>query len=80
MNGPIKVQAAVLEEPGTAFRVETLDLEPPRAGEVLVKVAATGVCHSDWHLMTGATQHPLPVVPGPWVRGSAGSPWATTLR
>ncbi len=31
---------------------------------MLVKMAATGVCHSDWHLMTGATQHPTPVVPG----------------
>ena len=41
-----------------------VDLEPPRAGEVLVKVAAAGVCRSDWHLVTGATQHPLPAVPG----------------
>lgn len=39
-------------------------LDPPRAGEVLVKVGAAGVCHSDWHLMTGATRHPVPVVPG----------------
>jgi Zn-dependent alcohol dehydrogenase len=44
--------------------VETLDLAPPQAGEVLVRVAATGVCHSDWHLVTGATRHPMPVVPG----------------
>jgi Zn-dependent alcohol dehydrogenase len=39
-------------------------LEPPRAGEVLVQVAACGVCHSDYHLLSGATRHPLPVVPG----------------
>src|SRR5258707_11700366 len=60
----MKIKAAVLYEPGMPFAVETLDLEAPRAGEVLVKVAAVGVCHSDWHLMTGATKHPLPVVPG----------------
>ena len=60
----MKIQAAVFYEVGTPFKVETLDLEPPRAGEVLVRVAAAGVCHSDWHLMTGATQHPVPVVPG----------------
>jgi len=60
----MKIQAAVFYEPHRPFSVETLDLEPPRAGEVLVKVAATGVCHSDWHLMTGATKHPVPVVPG----------------
>jgi S-(hydroxymethyl)glutathione dehydrogenase/alcohol dehydrogenase len=60
----MKIKAAVFYEPHVPFSVETLDLEEPRAGEVLVKVAAVGVCHSDWHLMTGATRHPLPVVPG----------------
>ena len=60
----MKIQAAVFYAVGQPFSVETLDLEPPRAGEVLVKIAAAGVCHSDWHLMTGATQHALPVVPG----------------
>lgn len=60
----MKTRAAVFYEPGTPFRVETLDLEEPRSGEVLVRVGAAGVCHSDWHLMTGATKHPLPVVPG----------------
>lgn len=60
----MKIRAAVLYEVNKPFVVETVDLDSPRAGEVLVKVAATGVCHSDWHLVTGATQHPLPVVPG----------------
>jgi len=60
----MKIQAAVFYEPNVPFQIETLELEPPRAGEVLVKIEAAGVCHSDWHLMTGATQHALPVVPG----------------
>lgn len=60
----MKIQAAVFYKVGQPFQVETLDLEPPRAGEVLVKIAAAGVCHSDWHLMTGATRHATPVVPG----------------
>jgi S-(hydroxymethyl)glutathione dehydrogenase/alcohol dehydrogenase len=60
----MKVRAAVFYEKGVPFSVETLDLEEPKAGEVLVKMAAAGVCHSDWHLMTGATQHETPVVPG----------------
>lgn len=60
----MKTKAAVFYAPGQPFQIETLDLEPPRAGEVLVKVAAAGVCHSDWHLMTGATKHATPVVPG----------------
>lgn len=60
----MKTRAAVLYQPNTPFVIEELDLEPPRRGEVLVKVAATGVCHSDWHLATGATPHSLPVVVG----------------
>jgi Zn-dependent alcohol dehydrogenase len=60
----MRIRAAVLREPHRSFVVETLDLEAPRDGEVLIKIAAAGVCHSDWHLVTGATQHPLPVVPG----------------
>lgn len=60
----MKVKAAVIYENAQTFVIETLDLAGPRAGEVLVKMAAAGVCHSDWHLLTGASKHPLPVVPG----------------
>jgi S-(hydroxymethyl)glutathione dehydrogenase / alcohol dehydrogenase len=60
----MKIKAAVFYEPGIPFSVEELDLEEPREREVLIRVAAAGICHSDWHLMTGATQHALPVVPG----------------
>lgn len=60
----MKIKAAVFYQPGQPFSVETLELAPPKAGEVLIKVAAAGVCHSDWHLMTGATKHRTPVVPG----------------
>ena len=47
------MRAAVLREPGAPRRVETILLDPPRAGEVLVRVAAAGVCHSDLHLADG---------------------------
>ena len=60
----MKIKAAVFYEQGVPFNVEALELASPQQGEVLVKVAAAGVCHSDWHLMTGATKHALPVVPG----------------
>ncbi len=60
----MKIQAALITTPNEPLHVETLDLAPPRAGEVLVQIKACGVCHSDYHLMTGATKHPLPVVPG----------------
>ncbi|KAA3646189.1 MAG: hypothetical protein DWQ07_08160 [Chloroflexi bacterium] len=60
----MQIQAAVFYEPGVPFKVETLELDEPREGEVLVKIAAAGVCHSDYHLMTGALRHKKPVVPG----------------
>ena len=60
----MKVMAALLTAPNEPFRIEQLDLADPRAGEVLVRLRAVGVCHSDWHLATGATKHPMPVVPG----------------
>jgi len=60
----MQIQAALLTTPHQPLQIETLQLDPPRAGEVLVRIAACGVCHSDYHLMTGATRHPLPVVPG----------------
>ena len=60
----MKIKAAVLNEINQPFTIETLDLAPPQKGEVLVRVAAAGICHSDWHLVTGATKHPLPVVAG----------------
>jgi S-(hydroxymethyl)glutathione dehydrogenase/alcohol dehydrogenase len=61
---PMRVKAAVLERVGGPIEVQELDLQDPREGEVLVRMLATGVCHSDWHLVTGDTQHPLPVVLG----------------
>ena len=60
----MQTRAAVLREVGGPIGIEMVELEAPRAGEVLVKVAAAGVCHSDWHIVSGATQHPMPVVLG----------------
>lgn len=60
----MQTRAAILHAVGGPIQIETVDLEEPRAGEVLIKVAAAGVCHSDWHIVSGATQHPLPVALG----------------
>ena len=46
----LTIRAAVLEAPGTEPRIEELTLDEPRAGEVLVRMAASGVCHSDLHV------------------------------
>jgi S-(hydroxymethyl)glutathione dehydrogenase / alcohol dehydrogenase len=44
--------------------VEAVELAPPGPGEVLVRLAASGVCHSDWNVISGATPNPLPAVLG----------------
>jgi hypothetical protein len=49
----LEMRACVLREPGRPVAVETVTLAPPRKGEVLVRVAAAGVCHSDVHLADG---------------------------
>ena len=58
------MQAAVLYEPRKPLVIEDLHLDPPKAGEVRVRVAANGVCHSDLHVMTGDLRMPLPIVLG----------------
>lgn len=49
----MRMRAAVLREPGRPVAVEDVELDPPRDGEVLVRVAAAGVCHSDVRLADG---------------------------
>ncbi|MEV5503032.1 Zn-dependent alcohol dehydrogenase [Nonomuraea fuscirosea] len=58
------MRAALLEHVGAPLAVRDLRLDPPHAGEVLVRVEAAGVCHSDQHYLTGDLRCPLPVVPG----------------
>jgi Zn-dependent alcohol dehydrogenase len=52
MTEPISIRACVLREPG-ALATETVTLAPPDAGQVRVRLAAAGVCHSDLHLAEG---------------------------
>jgi S-(hydroxymethyl)glutathione dehydrogenase/alcohol dehydrogenase len=49
----MKINAAVLWEPKTDWSVEEVELDSPRAGEVLLKLVGSGLCHSDEHLVTG---------------------------
>ncbi len=50
----MKVQAAVAHRAGAPLAIEEVDLEGPRAGEVLVEIRATGVCHTDDFTLSGA--------------------------
>ena len=58
------MRAAILYEVGKPLAVEEVELETPRPGEVAVRIAATGVCHSDLHYIKGDLLFPLPVVLG----------------
>jgi Zn-dependent alcohol dehydrogenase len=60
----MSMRAAVLREPGKPLTVEDVELAPPKSGEITVRIEASGVCHSDYHYMTGDITCPLPVVLG----------------
>lgn len=60
----MKARAAVLFEARQKLSIEQVDVSDPRAGEVLVHMAAGGVCHSDLHVMKGDLSAPLPAILG----------------
>ncbi len=49
----MKVKAAVAHKARAPLSIETVDLEGPRAGEVLVQLKATGICHTDAYTLSG---------------------------
>ena len=61
----MKILAAVCWEPRKPLEVTEIDLDGPKAGECLVRLAATGVCHTDAYTMSGKDPEGLfPVVLG----------------
>jgi S-(hydroxymethyl)glutathione dehydrogenase/alcohol dehydrogenase len=50
----MKTRAAVAHKAGAPLAIETVDLDGPRAGEVLVEIRATGICHTDEFTLSGA--------------------------
>ena len=68
----MKIRAAVLEQLGAPapyaqslpLRVQEVELDPPGAGEVLVRIRAAGLCHSDLSVISGDRPRPVPMVLG----------------
>src|SRR5262250_2941331 len=58
----MEIPAAVLWKTHSPWSVEDIVLDPPQQGEVLVKLAASGLCHSDEHLVTGDIAVPPQIV------------------
>src|SRR5690349_1027346 len=69
MTSQSTMRAAVLNETGTELRVETLVKPAPKVGEVLLRVKACGVCHTDLHVIKGEVAFPTPCVLGHEVSG-----------
>src|SRR5213076_1216862 len=57
--GRMKTKAAVAYKAGAPLVIETVDLEGPKASEVLVEIKATGVCHTDEFTRSGADPEDL---------------------
>ena len=69
------VRAAVAHKAGAPLSIETVQLEGPRAGEVLVEIKATGICHTDEFTLSGADPEGLfPSILGTKARAS----WSTS--
>src|SRR5438270_12898329 len=68
----MKIRAAVLNAMGAQppyadtrpLSIETLELDPPGRGEVLVRIAAAGLCHSDLSVVNGDRPRPMPMAIG----------------
>ena len=60
----MQTQAAVVRRPGDAWTIEEITLDPPKKGEVLVRMVGSGLCHSDEHLLTGDLPFGLPIIGG----------------
>ena len=66
----MEMQAAVFRKVHEPLTIETVDIDRPLAREVLVRTAATGVCHSDLHVVDGLGRFPLDL---PYVLGHEGA-------
>ena len=62
--------AAVLPELGRPLAIERIPVPQPRRGEILVRVAACGVCHTDLHVLKGEVAFPVPAVLGHEISGT----------
>ncbi|MEO5843324.1 MAG: alcohol dehydrogenase catalytic domain-containing protein, partial [Caldimonas sp.] len=60
----MRFRAAVLNEVGAPLTVDTLSLAPLQASDVLVRVRASGLCHTDLEVIQGTLAYPLPIVLG----------------
>ena len=61
---PLQYRAAVLHGPQTPLSIETVTAAPLKPADVLVRIRATGLCHTDLEVIEGALRYPMPIVLG----------------
>jgi hypothetical protein len=84
----MKTRAAVLSVMGTSapyatskpLTIEELELDLPGPGEVLLRIKAAGLCHSDLSVINGDRPRPLPMALGHEAAGIVEGPWCTDQR
>lgn len=69
---PTSCRAVVIEKAGAPWTIKEVPIQPPKAGEILIKVLACGICHSDSFLQQGAfgDAASFPRIPGHEVIGT----------
>src|SRR5579883_2593970 len=60
----MRFRAAVLRRPGEPLTIETVEASPLKAGDVLVRIRAAGLCHTDLEVIEGQLLYPMPIVLG----------------
>jgi S-(hydroxymethyl)glutathione dehydrogenase/alcohol dehydrogenase len=60
----MRFRAAVLNEVGKSLEIDELEMQPLQAGDVLVRVRASGLCHTDLEVIQGSLAYPMPIVLG----------------
>jgi aryl-alcohol dehydrogenase len=64
VSDPVRIRAAVVETPGGPFTVRDAELDAPRADEILIRITAAGICHTDLAMRRRWPAHLLPMVFG----------------
>ena len=70
----MKARAAILREYRAPMSIEEVEIDPPKVDEVLVKIAAAGICHSDYHVMKGEWRSVVPQILGHEASGIVAEP------
>jgi S-(hydroxymethyl)glutathione dehydrogenase/alcohol dehydrogenase len=60
----MRFKAAVLNDVGKALEIDELEMRPLQAGDVLVRIHASGLCHTDLEVIQGSLAYPMPIVLG----------------